>query len=544
MKRCLALLMVLCLLLAGILTGCGDDGSDKGFRFPLAQEPAQLDPQAPQDAAGLTVIASLFEGLTRLDSEGNAVPGAADWTVSADGLTYTFTLRESYWSTISVRGEKTDWDEPTRVTADDFVFGFQRAVMPETASPLAQQLDGIVNARDIREGHKTANTLGVHAEGEYTLVITLVQRDEHFPTRLAAAPFLPCNRAFFQYTAGRYGLEKAYLLTNGPFTLAAWNHGESLLLRRHEQYHAAQDILPQAVRYVIGTADPVEALNTGTMDAELLPADRLQEATAAGIRLVGLRDTVRSVYFNTRDTALSNADVRRALRDSVEWESIYAYLEELGEQPAAGYVAPDATVNGSELYRSDANDARLQTRAAQAQESLGAGLRALYPEAKSPALPTLRVLAADGEQSANLARYLIQSWQKNLNLSCQLELVSESALTARMNAGNYQVAIAAVTAQGLSGAENLQVYGTGAAGNLTGYTSAAFDTALAAALTGGRAELTAAEMRLREDCPTVPLSFVTRYYGVAAGDEGVLVRPFNGGAYGAAFDFRQALKKG
>lgn len=178
-------------------------------------------------------------------------------------------------------------------------------------------------------------------------------------------PFLPCNRAFFQYTAGRYGLEKAYLLTNGPFTLAAWNHGESLLLRRHEQYHAAQDILPQAVRYVIGTADPVEALNTGTMDAELLPADRLQEAAAAGIRLVGLRDTVRSVYFNTRDTALSNADVRRALRDSVEWESIYAYLEELGEQPAAGYIAPDATVNGSELYRSDANDARLQTRAAQ-----------------------------------------------------------------------------------------------------------------------------------------------------------------------------------
>lgn len=51
MKRCLALLMVLCLLLVGILTGCEDDGSDKGFRFPLAQEPAQLDPQAPQDAA-------------------------------------------------------------------------------------------------------------------------------------------------------------------------------------------------------------------------------------------------------------------------------------------------------------------------------------------------------------------------------------------------------------------------------------------------------------------------------------------------------------
>ncbi len=542
MRRTAALFLIVCLLCGG-LWGCGDDGSGKGFRFPLAAEPKQLDPQVSTDPASVTVIAALFEGLTRLDAAGQVIPGAADWTVSDDGLTYTFTLRESYWSTMSRKGETTGFEDPVMVTADDFVFGMQRSIDPQTGSALAAELSGIRGAADILAGRKSAATLGVEARDESTLIITLEQPDEAFPARLATTPFMPCNREFFKLTAGRYGLEKQYLISNGPFRLQAWNHGDSLLLNKHEHYHDAASVLPAAVRMVIGGDSTVEALRQGTMDAvALAPAD-VEEANAAGVQVVALEDTVRSLWFNNREEVLSHASVRQALRDAIEWDTVYEYLRTAGETPATGYVAPAAVTENGEVYRREGEAPAFVTDAAQAQSELGAGLAALYPEDKSPAMPSLTVLASEEETGANLARYVIQSWQKNLHLRCTLTLVPEDQLLTRLKSGKYQVAIVPVTADGLSGSENLRAYRTTAAGNYSGYTSAAFDRALDAALRGGRAALEAAEQVLRQECPTLPLSFTTRYYGVAAGDSGILVRPFNGGSYGSTFSFLQATKK-
>lgn len=543
MRRIAALLAAVCLLCGG-LWGCGDDGSGKGFRFPLEAEPKQLDPQVSTDASSVTVIAALFEGLTRLDAEGQAVPGAADWTVSADGLTYTFTLRESYWSTMSRKGETTGFEDPVMVTADDFVFGMQRSIDPQTGSALAEELSGIQGAADILAGRKGVSTLAVRAVDDTTLTITLTQPDAAFPARLATTPFMPCNREFFKLTAGRYGLEKQYLITNGPFLLQVWNHGDSLLLHKNAYYHDAKAVLPAAVRMVIGGDRTVEALRQGTMDAvALAPAD-VDDAAAAGAQVVALQDTLRSLWLNNRDEALTNVSVRQALRDAVEWDTVYDYLRSVGEIPATGYIAPAAVTENGELYRQENERPAFRTDVAQAQTELGAGLAALYPEKKSPALPSLTVLAAEDETSANLARYLIQSWQKNLHLKCTLTLVPEEQLLSRLKRGSYQVAIATVTADGLSGSENLCAYRTDAAGNYSGYRSAAFDGALEEALRGGRAALTAAEQVLRQECPTLPLSFTTRYYGIAAGDSGITVRPFNGGSYGSTFSFLQAVKKG
>ena len=100
-----------------------------------------------------------------------------------------------------------------------------------------------------------------------------------------------------------------------------------------------------------------------------------------------------------------------------------------------------------------------------------------------------------------------------------------------------------MTANGLTGSENLGAFRSNAAGNYSGYRSAAFDRALDAALRGGRTALQQAEQVLRQECPTLPLSFTTRYYGIAAGDSGITIRPFNGGSYGSPFSFRQATKK-
>lgn len=541
MKRGIALWLAVCLLAGLCLCGCGDDGSGRGFRFPLSAEPRQLDPQAAADAPSKALIAVLFEGLTRLDDKGQAVPAMAEWTVSPDGLTYTFTLRESYWSTISLRGEKTPWDKPTPVTASDFVFGMQRAVDPATASEGAAQLLGIRNAADIRSGKAAPDTLGVQAVDEAHLVITLTAPDPALPQKLATAPCMPCNREFFAYTAGRYGLEQSYLLCNGPFLLKSWSHGESLLLNKNEGYHGADTISPAAVRYVMAPAD-LAALQEGDIDAAPLTVAQLEEARQAGVQTVKLEDRIRSVYFNTALTPLSDTHLRQALRDSIEWQTVYDHLAAADEPAATGYVAPAAVLANGSPYRRAENARTFTTDIPKAQAALGQALAALYPEKTNPSLPRLSVLAAEDTVSADLARYIIQSWQKHLKVYADLELVSEAALAERVRNGRYQIAVYTASANGLTGAENLQAYTTDGRGNVTAFSDGDVDAAAAKAADGSRAALEALEMLLADRCPTLPLSFPARYYGIAAGTEGITVRPFEGGAYGAPFQFLQAKK--
>lgn len=539
-KRILCALLALCLAVT-CLGGCKKkqkgDGTGGGFRFPIAAEPTILDPQMAQDDPSVTVLCALFEGLTRLDNDGKAIPAAADWTVSEDGLTYTFTLKESYWNVNAVEGQEHPWDEPLRVTADDFLFAIQRIADPATGSPLTAELAGILNAEAVSKGEKPIEELGVKALDSTHLTITLTAPDSDFPARLATSPFFPCHRAFFEYTAGRYGLEEEYVLSNGAFRLAAWNHGENLLLYKHNDYHDADAIAPEAVRFVIGVEDPVTALKEGDLSAA--PLSAAQAATVGeDIRTAKLDDTVRSLWFNTAATPLSNGDIRRALRDGIQWDSVHGFVKKSGETVATGYVPPAATVSGSEIYRTAGNALSPTTDAAAAKESLQKGLTAL--EIASPNRIRIEVLAAEDSVSTDIARYIVQSWQKNLGIAVTLTLVSEQELARRVKNGNYQAALYTHTPTGLTGGENLSAFASAAPDNFARLKDDKVDAAITAALAGGRAELTALERAVWEACPAVPISFPCRYYGFAADTADIVARPFGGGRYQGPLDFRSA----
>lgn len=536
-QRIIAWAAVVCLLAVSLLTGCGDDGSGRGFRFPLDAEPRGLDPQMVTDNAGVTVTATLFEGLARLDADGNPVPGAATWTVSKDGLTYTFTLAASYWSAQPKAEKDSPWAKPTPVKADDFVFGLQRVVNPDSGSPLAGELYGIKNARAVHTGQTPLKNLGVKALDDNRLTITLEKPDKDFPARLATTPFMPCNRQFFTHTAGRYGLEDIYLITNGPFRLAAWNHDESLLMYKHEDYHAADQVAPEAVRYVINPENPLEELENGGLDAAPLtekPGHRFAGSCLA------LEDSVRCLWMNTKTDPFTLASMRLALRDSIEWNTVSAYLtDSAGEQPAAGFVPPAAVVSGSDTYRRADNALPFKTAPKTARANLKKATRVLYPDGGKV---TFELLAADDPASADLARYILQSWQKNLKIYPTLTLVSQQELKARVVTGNYQAALYTHTPSGLTGAENLAAFASGAVGNLSNLRNSRVNAAIRTAQSGGRTELTKLEKTLWSVAPAIPLSYPTRYVGIAADTQGIVARPFDGGRYSAPLYFRDARK--
>ena len=166
-KKLLAVSLTLILLL--LLTACSSGGRDKQIIYPIDKDPEFLDPQIISYDGAKNIIANCFEGLVTLGENGNIVPGCAEsWKITDGGLTYTFILRRDCMWRVSpaagaLLGEDYEESFDARVTADDFVFAFRRALRPETKSPGAKNLYSIKNALKVHSGELREEKLGVKA---------------------------------------------------------------------------------------------------------------------------------------------------------------------------------------------------------------------------------------------------------------------------------------------------------------------------------------------------------------------------------------------
>ena len=162
------------------------------------------------------VIANYTDGLMQMDATGKPVPAIAEsYDVSEDGLTYTFHLREdAYWSN----------GDP--VTADDFVFGWQRAVDPALVSEYSYMLSDIgqvKNAAEIIAGNLPVTELGIKAVDDKTLEVTLEVPVSYFTSLMYFPTFYPVNREFYNSLAtGTFGTSPETVLSNGAFKLESY----------------------------------------------------------------------------------------------------------------------------------------------------------------------------------------------------------------------------------------------------------------------------------------------------------------------------------
>jgi oligopeptide transport system substrate-binding protein len=143
MQRKMLVLVSLMLVITGLLAACGskNDASDgQTFRMNITSEPPTLDVAQAQDQVSFTVLTGLFEGLTRMDKDGNIIPGVAEkWDVSEDGKKFTFHLRKD-----------AKWSNGDPVTAHDFEYSWKRTLDPDLnpPAPYAYQLYYIKNAQN------------------------------------------------------------------------------------------------------------------------------------------------------------------------------------------------------------------------------------------------------------------------------------------------------------------------------------------------------------------------------------------------------------
>ena len=361
------------------------------FTFIMPQDIFTLDPQAMSYNQDLRMSYALYETLVRWDNEVatfDISPAAAEsWEVSPDGLTYTFKLREN-----------ARWSNEDPLTARDFQYAWQRAIMPDTAADYSglffviggaeaffnwrnDQLEAYAalpesarTAEAAQELRDEANahfieTVGLRVIDDHTLEVTLERPTAFFLDLCAFGPFSPvCEKVVEQFVSvddasGRLQQDQTWtkpwnLVCNGPYYVKQWQFKRGMLLERNPMYWNQDAIVSDTIRTI-----PVNDGNTAVLTYETGAADWHSDATVKYVadmldeRTAGTRDNIHALstfgtYFwsfnckeklsDGRPNPFFDARVRRAFAMSVDKKAIVDKVKRSGEKVAHVLVPPDS----------------------------------------------------------------------------------------------------------------------------------------------------------------------------------------------------------
>jgi peptide/nickel transport system substrate-binding protein/oligopeptide transport system substrate-binding protein len=214
---------------------------------------------------GATLATASFGGLYTYDAEGKLTPNFADsYTVSEDGLTYTFTLKSGL-----------KWSDGSDLTANDFVYSWKRAADPATAADYSYMLNVIAGY--------DANDLQVSAPDATTLVVTLNAPCAYFLDLAAFPTYYPVKQSAVE-AAADYATnpgswcQDAGFVSCGPYVLESWNHDESMVYVKNPYWYDADNVKIERLEFMLSADDTAiyAAYNAGDLDfIDTVPTDEI-----------------------------------------------------------------------------------------------------------------------------------------------------------------------------------------------------------------------------------------------------------------------------
>lgn len=336
---------------AFLLAACGNqsrESSSKYINWQTSSQLPTLDASKATDNLSFAMLNNSNEGLLVNAKDNKVNTGVAkSYDVSKDGKTYTFHLRHSNWSN----------GKP--VTAKDFVYGWQRTVDPKTASQYSYLFDHIQNADAIGKGKAPVSSLGVKADGDYTLVVTLTQPQSYFKYLVTMAPFLPQSEAVVNKYGSSYGTNSDDMVYNGPFKMTGWKGtNDTWTLQKNSKYYNASKIKVAGVKYSV-EKDANTALNqyeTGAADESFLSGAQ-QVGKYKGSKELSSPKVASTFYleFNEKkNPELKNANLRKAISLAVDRKEYTSHTLGDGSIPAVGYVSPGMSKRNGKDFTADA----------------------------------------------------------------------------------------------------------------------------------------------------------------------------------------------
>ena len=245
------------LLSVGVLVACSSKSntSSNTYNYVYTADPETLDYLISNKGSTTDAVTNGVDGLLENDKYGNLVPSIAkDWTVSADGLTYTYKLRKG------VKWYTSDGEEYAEVTAKDFVTGLKHAADKKTESIYLAK-DSVVGLAEYFEGtDKDFSKVGVKALDDYTLQYTLKQPEPYWNSKMTYSLFWPVNEEFLKSKGDSFGksTDPSSILYNGPYILKSLTAKSSIELVKNENYWDKKNVHFDGVKLSFYDAsDPV-----------------------------------------------------------------------------------------------------------------------------------------------------------------------------------------------------------------------------------------------------------------------------------------------
>lgn len=435
------------------------------LRVGAGAEPQNLDPYRVTGHNEHRILTSLFEGLTTLNQETLAVePGAAEsWTVSPDGLVYTFTINPN-----------ARWSNGTPVTAHDFIYGWKRHLSARLGSEYVYMLWCIVNAEDYTKGKITDfSQVGAKALDDKTLEVTLKYPVPAFLSMQIHYSWFPVLQANVEAFGtiddpnnSKWTLA-GNMVSNGPFKLVEWSPNQIIRVVQNEHYWDASQVKLDGIEFYPYSSLPTEEreFRSGRLDVtESLLATKIETYRSEHPELLHIDPLVGTYFYrmNTTRKPLDDPRVRRALAMSIDRQSICDSVLFGAVVPATAFTPP-----GLAGYSPEAS---IPYNVDEARKLLA---EAGFPNGQG--MRPLDILFNESEDHRRIAEAIQDMWKKNLNVEARPAQQEWKVYLNSLTTLDYDVARSAWIADYLDPINYLECFQTGGGNNRTGWSSPEFD---------------------------------------------------------------------
>lgn len=359
-KRIVSLLLVLVLAVSAIavLGSCKKEEEKKtdNITVQIGSNTETLDPALNSAVDGGNMLITLFETLLIIDKDNKVQPGQAEsYTVSDDGLTWTFTMRDGL-----------KWSDGTELNAKDFEYTMKRLTDPDVGAPYGETVIGMIEGYldaagnpDKKTGKPTTkpdrDKLNVKAsEDGKTLTIKLAYPCSYFDKIVAFGTMSPVQKATVEKNGDKWATKPETYVCNGPYMISEWTPGERIVCKKNPNYKGGWDnskIVTEQLTFLLledssasyAAYTSGQALMIKDVPTEEIPS--LKKAADGGDFYV---DTILGTYYlnmNNQKAPFNNVNVRKALSLVIDREYVANTIMQGTYTPAYDFVGPGIVDN-------------------------------------------------------------------------------------------------------------------------------------------------------------------------------------------------------
>lgn len=466
-------------------------------------DPKSLDPQKCNESTCNAIIRQLFDGLISTDANGSIIPSLAEsWKMSSDGKKYVFTLKKDL-----------KWSDGSKITAKDFVYSFQRLVDPKIASEQASLLEFVINGKEIIEGKKSPNTLGVRAENESIFEIELSKPSSSFLENLTVSNTYPVQITNVEKYKDAF-TQVNNLVSSGAFKLTYRKVGDKVTVDRNPLYWNNKEIFIEKVNFysIEDQNSEFSMYETGQLDLTgTIPINKFKHIKAKyKSELFNNPYLASYVYiFNTQKAPLNNKKLRQALSIAIDRDIIAKSVLGMGQKSLFDLV-PYGVKNYAQnkVYWQD------WPRAKQLEEAKNLYKVAGYSE-EHPL--TIHILYNTSDAHKKIALSIASMWKHNLGVNVVTQNEEWKTMLDKRTNGDFEVLRLGNIANINDATDFLAPYRSFDSSNDPKYKNSEYDTLVNQALqemnpVKRKEFIERAAKIIEEDVPVAPIySYVSSY---------------------------------